>query len=535
MKIGIAADHGGFEMKEKIAAFLRTEGHSVTDFGAYRLSVDDDYPDFVLPLARAVASREVERGIAVCGSGVGASVAANKIPGVRAALINDCFSAHQGVEDDNINVICFGGRVTGYSLIKELTGIFLKSEFSGAERHKRRLEKITRLEMKGEEKMTSGGINPLLKVGEYLQSIWLDNLNRQMIKNGKLKKFIEEDGLSGITSNPAIFEKAIAEGEEYLSDIRSLAMQGRPKEKIYEELTIRDIQDAADLLRPVFDRAQGQDGFVSLEVSPYLAHKTEDTIKEAHHLWEMVNRPNVMIKVPAITESIPAIRQLISDGININITLLFGLDRYREIIEAYLSALEERVEAGRPINNIASVASFFLSRIDVMIDPMLEKVANEGGKKGDLAKSLIGQIAISCAKVAYRIFQEQFESDRYRDLLNHGAHVQRLLWASTGTKNPSYSDIKYIEPLIGPDTINTMPEKTLDAYRDHGNPEPRLDKGIDQAFRALHQLKDLGIDIDQVTQKLEVEAVDKFIQPYDKLMKTLESKIKDMKEKNLAR
>ncbi|MGE5440034.1 MAG: transaldolase [Bacteroidota bacterium] len=535
MKIGIAADHGGYEIKEKVAAFLRTEGHTVTDYGAYRLSADDDYPDFVIPLSHAVASREVERGIAICGSGVGASVAANKIPGVRAALIHDCYSARQGVEDDNINVICFGGRVMGYSLMKELITAFLKAQFSQAERHKRRLGKVAHLELKGEENMATGRMNPLIKVGEYLQSIWLDNLNRQMIKNGKLKKFIEEDGLSGITSNPAIFEKAIVEGEEYLSDIRTLVMQGRAKEKIYEELTIRDIQDAADLLRPVFDKAQGQDGFVSLEVSPYLAHKTEDTIKEAHHLWEKVNRPNVMIKVPAITESIPAIRQLISDGININITLLFGLDRYREIIEAYLSALAERVEAGRPINNLASVASFFLSRIDVMVDPMLEKIAEEGGKKGELAKSLTGQIAISCAKVAYRIFQEQFESDRYRDLLNHGAHVQRLLWASTGTKNPAYSDIKYIEPLIGPDTINTMPEKTLEAYRDHGNPEPRLEKGVDQAFKALHQLKELGIDIDQVTQKLEVEAVDKFIQPYDKLMQTLEGKIRSMQEKNLSR
>ncbi|MCU7496832.1 MAG: transaldolase [Ignavibacteria bacterium] len=383
--------------------------------------------------------------------------------------------------------------------------------------------------------METGRMNPLLKIREYLQSIWLDNLSRQIIKNGKLKKLIDEDGLSGITSNPAIFEKAINEGEEYLSDIRTLAMQGKSKEKIYEELTIRDIQDAADLLLPVFEKAQGQDGFVSLEVSPYLAHKTEDTIKEAHHLYERVNRPNIMIKVPAITESIPSIKQLISDGININITLLFGLDRYREVIEAYLSALEERLEAGRPIDNIASVASFFLSRIDVLIDPMLEKIAAEGGPKSELARSLIGQVAISSAKVAYRIFQENFESDRYRELLNHGAHVQRLLWASTGTKNPAYSDIKYIEPLIGPDTINTMPKKTLDAYRDHGNPEVRLEKGIDSAFKALHNLKELGIDLDRLTQQLEVEAIDKFIKPYDKLMQTLESKIRNMQEKNLAK
>ncbi|HEX2865821.1 MAG TPA: transaldolase [Ignavibacteriales bacterium] len=535
MKLGIAADHGGYEIKEKIAGLLRSMEHSVKDFGAYNLSQGDDYPDFVIPLARAAASGEIDRGIAICGSGVGASVAANKIPGARAALIHDCYSARQGVEDDNINVICFGGRVMGYSLIKELTQIFLKAEFSGAERHKRRLEKVAKVEMKGENKMATGKMNPLIKIGEYLQSIWLDNLSRQMIQSGKLKKLIDEDGLSGITSNPAIFEKAIVDSEAYLSDIRSLAMQGKSKEKIYEELTIRDIQDAADLLFPVFEKAQGQDGFVSLEVSPYLAHKTEDTIKEAHHLWERVNRPNVLIKVPAITESIPAIRQLISDGININITLLFGLDRYREVIEAYFSALEERIESGRPLNHIASVASFFLSRIDVMVDPMLEKIANDGGKKGELAKSLIGQIAVSCAKVAYRIFQEQFESDRYRELLNHGAHVQRLLWASTGTKNPAYSDIKYIEPLIGPDTINTMPEKTLEAYRDHGNPELRLEKGVDQAFKALHQLKELGIDMDKVTGQLETEAVDKFIKPYDKLMQTLQNKVKGIQEKNLAR
>lgn len=378
--------------------------------------------------------------------------------------------------------------------------------------------------------------NPLLKVKEFGQSIWLDYISREIINNGKLKKLIDEDGICGVTSNPSIFEKAIDKGKEYKDTIHNLVLEDKSKEDIYEELTIQDIQSTADILRPVFDEAHGQDGFISLEVSPYLAHKTEETINEARHLWRRANRSNVMIKVPAIRESIPAIRQLISAGLNINITLLFGLDRYQEVIEAYLSGLEDRLQAGKPIGNIASVASFFLSRIDVLVDPMLKKIIDEGGQKAEIARSLVGQTAISNAKLAYRIYKETFSSDRFRTLSEKGAHTQRLLWASTSTKNPEYSDIKYVEPLIGPDTINTMPEETIDAYRDHGNPAKRLEEGVDKAFQNLQKLKEIGIDINEVTHQLEVEAVDKFIQPYDKLMQTLDRTIKtEQQDKNTAK
>ncbi|MGE5399444.1 MAG: transaldolase [Ignavibacteriales bacterium] len=378
--------------------------------------------------------------------------------------------------------------------------------------------------------------NPLLKVKEFGQSIWLDYISREIINNGKLKKLIDEDGICGVTSNPSIFEKAIDKGKEYKDTIHNLVLEDKSKEDIYEELTIQDIQSTADILRPVFDEAHGQDGFISLEVSPYLAHKTEETINEARHLWRRANRSNVMIKVPAIRESIPAIRQLISAGLNINITLLFGLDRYKEVIEAYLSGLEDRLQAGKPIGNIASVASFFLSRIDVLVDPILKKIIDEGGQKSEIARSLVGQTAISNAKLAYRIYQETFSSDRFRTLSENGAHTQRLLWASTSTKNPEYSDIKYVEPLIGPDTINTMPEETIDAYRDHGNPAKRLEEGVDKAFQNLQKLKEIGIDINEVTHQLEVEAVDKFIQPYDKLMQTLDRTIKtEQQDKNTAK
>ncbi len=257
---------------------------------------------------------------------------------------------------------------------------------------------------------------------------------------------------------------------------------------------------------------------------PGLSYDTEGTIAEARRLWAAAGRPNVMIKVPATREGIPAIRQLLSEGININITLLFGLPRYREVVEAYLSALESRVERGQPIDRIASVASFFLSRIDVMVDPILEKVIAEGGEKGRIAQAAHGQVAIASAKLAYQIFKEQFQSERFRKLAGHGARKQRLLWASTSTKNPSYSDVMYVEALIGPETINTMPLETINAYRDHGNPAPRLETEVDKASEVMRTLPQVGVDIDDITQKLETDGVEKFEKSFDDLMKTIQEK-----------
>jgi transaldolase len=366
--------------------------------------------------------------------------------------------------------------------------------------------------------------NPLRGIGNLGQSVWMDFIRRGMIVSGELQRMINEDGLRGVTSNPSIFDKAIAETDDYDEAIVALAREGKSAEEMYETLTVEDIRMTADLFRPVYEQLGGKDGFVSLEVSPHLAHDTDGTILEARRLWNAVDKPNLMIKVPGTMEGLPAIRELIDEGLNINVTLLFGLPRYRLVAEAFVKGLESRAGRGRPLNHVASVASFFLSRIDVLVDPMLGKIIAAGGKQAEQAASIKGEVAIASAKLAFEIHEEIFPGDRFQSLASRGAHHQRLLWASTSTKNPDYSDVKYIEPLIGPDTVNTMPVETLDAYRDHGAPAPRLDEGIHDAHRVMKVLSGLGIDIDAVTQQLEAEGVNKFIKPYDKLMETLREK-----------
>jgi transaldolase len=363
--------------------------------------------------------------------------------------------------------------------------------------------------------------NPLKQLGMLGQSIWLDYIRRDLIAGGELRRLIEEDGLRGMTSNPAIFEKAIAGSQDYDEDIRATVLEGKDAQSIYEALSQRDVQSAADEFRPLYDRTDGTDGYVSLEVNPHLAHYTHGTIQEARRLWDALNRPNVFIKVPATAEGLPAIQQLVSEGINVNVTLLFGLRRYRQAAEAYLAGIEARAARRKPVKHVASVASFFVSRIDALVDPLLERLIASGGKEADLAKRVRGQAAIASAKIAYQIYKEIFGSDRFRTLAAQGARVQRLLWASTGTKNPDYSDVKYIEALIGPDTVNTAPLETLDAYRDHGEPEARLEQDVTEAHWMLRRLPELGISIDKVTQQLEDEGVTKFKKPFDKLMETL--------------
>jgi transaldolase len=363
--------------------------------------------------------------------------------------------------------------------------------------------------------------NPLTMLGTLGQSIWLDYIQRDLIAGGRLRRLIEEDGLRGMTSNPAIFEKAIADSHDYSDDIRAMAVEGKDAAAIYETLSQRDVQNAADEFRPVYDGMDGTDGYVSLEVNPHLAHDTHGTTEEARRLWAALNRPNVFIKVPATTEGLPAIRQLISEGINVNVTLLFGLPRYRQVAEAYIAGIEARGAQGKPVKHVASVASFFVSRIDTMVDPLLERFIAQGGKEADLAKKMRGQVAIASAKMAYQIYKEIFGGDRFKKLAAQGARVQRLLWASTGTKNPDYSDVRYVEALIGPDTVNTAPLETLDAYRDHGEPKARLEQDVKEARRVLERLPELGISIDNVTQQLEDEGVEKFNKPFDKLMETL--------------
>ncbi|MCR5887563.1 transaldolase [Hymenobacter sp. J193] len=368
-------------------------------------------------------------------------------------------------------------------------------------------------------------MNPLVAIKQHGQSIWLDYIRRNILVNGGLQRLLTEDGLRGVTSNPAIFEKAIGGSTDYDAAIQALALQSLSAEQIYEQLAVQDVQHACDLLRPLYDAADsGGDGYVSLEVSPALIHDTEGTVQEGLRFWQQVNRPNVMIKVPATLEGLPAIRQLIATGVNVNVTLIFGLERYKAVAEAFLLGLENRAAAGQPLSRIDSVASFFLSRIDVLLDPQLEKLAAQGGEKGALAQSLVGEVALASAKQAYQLYKGIFSGPRWQALQAQGAVPQRLLWASTGNKNPNYDNLKYVEQLIGPETVNTIPVETLDLYRVGGRPQSRLEEGTEQAAQVLARLPELGIDLSQATQQLEDEGAQKFNEPFAKLLTTLEER-----------
>ncbi len=355
--------------------------------------------------------------------------------------------------------------------------------------------------------------NKVKSIHDFGQSIWLDFFDRKIMDSGDLQKLIDEDGVSGVTSNPSIFEKAITGSSDYDEDISTLSGKENSNEKIFFSLAVKDIKRAADFFKTVYEKTNGEDGFVSLEVSPRLAHDTDGTIKQARELWKAVDRKNVMIKIPATAEGLPAIRKCISEGININITLLFGLPRYKDVVDAYLSGLEDRIKTNQPINQIASVASFFISRIDVITDPLLE-----GRKLFDLK----GEVAIASAKKAYEIYKNIFSSDRFKKLEAKGAKRQRVLWASTSSKDPSFSDVKYVEALIGDETINTIPIETLDAFNDHGKAGNNLENDMDNATGILAQLNARGIDINIITQKLEDEGIGKFNKAYDKLLKAIE-------------
>jgi len=351
------------------------------------------------------------------------------------------------------------------------------------------------------------------QIHSFGQSIWLDFIDRAIISSGNLKKLIDEDGIRGVTSNPAIFEKAITSSSDYDNDIRSLSDSDKTNEEIFFGLAIADIKNATDIFKGVFDESGGTDGFVSLEVSPFLALDTEGTAKQAAELWKAVDRKNVMIKIPGTKPGLEAIKQSIAKGININVTLLFGLPRYEEVTEAYISGLEEHLKAGYSIKHISSVASFFLSRIDVLVDPMLDEKG-----LGDLK----GEIAIASAKKAYEIYKRVFSGPRWEKLAAQGAQPQRLLWASTSSKNPAFKDTKYVEALIGADTVDTVPLETIEAFRDHGIAANTLEDGLDKATEALDRLKKAGIDIDKITQQLEDEGIEKFNKPFEKLLQAIE-------------
>ena len=377
--------------------------------------------------------------------------------------------------------------------------------------------------------MNTTTMNSLLELTTCGQSYWLDNLTRDMITNGELRRRVTEEGLRGITSNPATFHKAITGSREYDAQIKRLAGEGKGPADIYEHLAITDVRDACDILRPVYDASAGVDGFVSLEVSPYLAHDTLGTMQEARRLFRAVDRPNVFTKIPGTPAGIPAIEEMLYEGIPINITLLFGLKDYENVAQAYMRALERRLAEGKPLDTVASVASFFLSRIDVLVDQLLGHRIRPGLPHGDGSaprpEQLLGKVAIANAKLAYQSFKRLFGSERWRALEAQGARVQRPLWASTSTKNPSYSDVMYVEPLIGPHTVNTMPAETIAAFADHGKVVANtVEADLEEAHRILRDLEGVGIDLHCVTWQLQNEGVQKFIEPYDALMQALTAK-----------
>jgi len=375
--------------------------------------------------------------------------------------------------------------------------------------------------------------NPLIELTKLGQSIWNDNIERKLITSGELKRLIDEDGLSGVTSNPAIFEKAIAGSDLYADQLRELATEGKSPMEIYEALAIRDIQMTADTLKEVYDRTGGTDGFVSLECSPLLANDTAGTIEEARRLWGLLDRNNVMIKIPGTQAGMPAIEQCIFEGININITLLFSLQAYEQTMEAYIRGLERRADENKPITNISSVASFFVSRIDTAVDKELERRIEQATDEAEKAKlqSLLGRIAIANAKVAYQRYKKIFHGERFAALKQNGAQVQRPLWASTSTKNPVYPDVYYVEALMGPETVDTLPPATIVAFRDHGRPRVTIETNMDEERTVLTRLEEVGISLDQVTAHVLADGVRLFVEPFEKLLKTIESRAAEIRNR----
>lgn len=379
--------------------------------------------------------------------------------------------------------------------------------------------------------------NPLQQLLSQGQSVWYDNVDRAQLASGQFQTMLAEDSIRGVTSNPTIFGKAISSGHAYDEQMTQLMNEGKDTNGIYEAVVIQDIRTVADLLRPVYDQTKGQDGYVSLEVSPDLAHDTEATIAEARRFWSMVNRPNLMIKIPATPEGIPAVETAIREGINVNITLIFSLESYRTVTDAYLSGLEARNGEGKDISRLASVASFFVSRVDTLVDKLLEdkaKASTDPAEQQKL-KALEGKAAIANARLVYQEFKRIFSSPRFESLKHAGAHVQRPLWASTSTKNPAYRDVLYAEELIGPDTVDTMPLETIQNFRDHGKVRYSIEDDLDGARATLTALEAEGIHYDQVTQQLQDEGVKKFADSFHELFDGIRSKQQKIKMGQAAR
>jgi transaldolase len=379
--------------------------------------------------------------------------------------------------------------------------------------------------------------NPLLLLRNFGQSVWYDNIDRAQLVSGQFQSLLDNDGITGVTANPTIFQKSISSGHAYDEQMTQLIKEGKNTNEIYEAMIIQDIRTVADMLRPIYDRTNMVDGYVSLEVSPDLAHDTDGTIAEVRRFWKMVDRPNLLIKIPATPEGIPAVQAALTEGINVNITLIFSIQAYRDVTEAYLNALEERNASGKDISHIASVASFFVSRVDTLVDKLLDdkiKATSDSAEQQKL-KMLQGKAAIANARLVYQDFKKIFSTPRFETLKHSGAHVQRPLWASTSTKNPAYRDVLYAEELIGPDTVDTMPLETIENFRDHGRVALTIENNIPQAKAELDMLESVGISYNAVTQQLLDEGVQKFADSFHQLFQGIEEKKKAIQGQQISR
>ena len=527
MNAAAAFDHRGVKLREAVLGAIEASQCTVVDLGVDTDAEPVDYPDVARDLGMALRRGEAERGVLVCGSGVGASIAASKIPGIRAAVCHDTYSAHQGVEHDDMNVLCLGSEIVGAELARELVRAFLAATFDGGERSVGGWSRFEswrrwwtgRSRRRADPALEKGrdmAKSRLHELSERGVSVWMDSLSRELLETGELERLIREDAVVGVTSNPTIFQKAMSEGGWYDEQLREvLSEETRPFE-VFLALAQEDIRDACDLLRPVWEQTKGVDGYVSLEVDPGLAYETEATFEQAMRFHEEVERPNLYVKIPATKPGLAAIEDSIAKGKSINVTLIFSLQRYAEVVEAYLRGLERLVAGGGDPSTVISVASFFVSRVDTEADRRLEELGRT---------ELQGKLAVANAKLAYQHYQETFAGPRWEFLAGKGARPQRCLWASTSTKNPEYRDVLYVEELIGPSTVNTMPAETIAAFQDHGEVRgDTLTEGVEEARALLEQLAEAGVDYDDVVETLEAEGVQKFADSFDELLEGIRDK-----------
>lgn len=512
-RVAIGADHGGYEDKKKIAQFLKSKGYQVIDVGTTSAEAAD-YPVYGFRVAEAVGRGHADIGVLLCRSGNGMSMAANKVPGVRAAIAGTTKLASLAREHNDANVLVVGSDYIEEPVEKVLDAFLAAKPEDG--RHERRVNMIKKYD---QTQHSSLATYQLIAHG---QSPWLDDISDMLIRSGELKRMVEHEGLRGLTSNPTIFEKAINGGEgRYRQELHQMKQKGATVEEAYETFTSEDIGAAADILRPVYDETGGDDGFVSLELPPSLSYDEEGSVKEAIRLFKLLNRPNVMIKVPGTTEGIRAFRRLTAEGVNINVTLIFSRVFYNDIARAYIDGLRDRLKKGGDITRIRSVASVFVSRIDSAVDKRLEELKSKEHSAGgtEIIDQLVHQIAIANTKLIYRDFKKIFHGGEFDDLAEKAAAVQRPLWGSTSTKNPNLRDTLYVEELVGPETVNTIPLPTFKALIDHGRIRGNtLEEDVATAEAKIEQLRSLGIEIEDVCMELQKAGVKSFADSFDQLI-----------------